>query len=671
MPKILPIFRRLLGGQTIIYELTPEALPSVEGLDARELYATQANLHAVVSYLSDSVAQLPLRTYVRRGETDRARDRESPAALLLFRPNRDQTLYEFINATVTEYLLMGVCYWWLLPDGESSSGWQLRIIPREWVQQTERETNYAPSLLRIRAGGAGATLEIPAESFVPFRMYDPGNPGGYQSPIAALRQTLIEQINADRFRTQIWRSGGRFNAYVTRPKDVAAWNEGQRDAWIKSFREAWGRNGPNAGKMPLLEDGMEIKPYQFNAKDAEWSQAKSLSREDVAAAYHINPALIWPVGSQTYASAKDNARALYAECLGPTLQMLQQRINSFLLPRVGAAPGTYVEFDLTEKLKGSFEERASVLQSSVGGPWLTRNEARADNNLPPIEGGDELIVPLNVTEGGQASPTDTHMDPQLPGAPGRPAGSDSDTEEGDKCGCSCCKDAAPEIRIKGRATDEEQAELGEVMAAFFRRQKRSVLPRIGSQADDWWDAERWDRELADDLEPHIRAVADAHGAEAARTMGTAYDAERTRAYLRAMAEGRAHATNTKTNRDLLRALAADELGDDPNAETPADVFDRRAETDAGMLGRTLSTAAAGWSLLESCRQAREGGERRSIMKEWVTGPNPRASHAMMNGQRVPYDAPFTNGAFWPGDENLDADESCNCNCTTDVIITEG
>ena len=107
--------------------------------------------------------------------------------------------------------------------------------------------------------------------------------------------------------------------------------------------------------MPLLEDGMEIKPYQFNAKEAQYAETKQLSREDVAAAYHINPGLIWHSQTQTYASAKDNARALYADCLGPVIQMLQQRINSFLLPMIGADPDTDVEFDLTEKLKGSFD----------------------------------------------------------------------------------------------------------------------------------------------------------------------------------------------------------------------------------------------------------------------------------------------------------------------------
>jgi len=43
----------------------------------------------------------------------------------------------------------------------------------------------------------------------------------------------------------------------------------------------------------------------------------------------------------------------------------------------------------------------------TGGPILTRAEARAMLNLRHIEGTDELIVPLNVIEGGQASPTDS------------------------------------------------------------------------------------------------------------------------------------------------------------------------------------------------------------------------------------------------------------------------
>lgn len=652
MPKITERLRDLFGRTTIHVSLMPEENPRVDGLSARQLYATQANLHAVVSFLADSVAQLPLKVYVRNAEFDRMRDRDSNAAKLLYRPNADQTSYEFWNAVSTELLLMGVSTVWVLPDPDSESGLQLRLIPKEWITDSERKTNYAPDMIRVTTNGSGRVIEIPRTEFIQFRMYSPGNPGGYQSPIAALRQTLNEQIQADKFRTEIWSSSGRFNAYLTRPSNVQPWNDEQRKAFVTAFREGWGKGGSNAGKIPLLEDGMEIKPYQFNAKEAQYAETKQLSREDVAAAYHVNPSLIWHTTTQTYASAKDNARALYADCLGPTLQMLQQRINSFLLPMIGADPNLYVEFDLTEKLKGSFEERASILQASVGGPWMTRNEARADNNLPPVDGGDELIVPLNVVEGGQASPQDTHMN-QNAGDP-----------EVKLIIPSHRKDNESTIRIKGKSDDEEDAEVAEVLRKFFKRQANSVLPKLGAKSAEWWDEDRWNEELADDLLPLIEKIADKHGMSTADVLGTDYGKEITRNYLRKLTEGRAKAINVSTLEKLEDALEDEET-------EPAEVFEKREGKDADVFGQALATAVANWATIEAVHQAQDQGYTKKVEKEWVTGPNARDTHIAMNGQRVGIDDNFSNGARWPGDDNLSPAESCGCNCSTEVIITEG
>lgn len=407
--------------------------------------------------------------------------------------------------------------------------------------------------------------------------------------------------------------------------------------------------------MPLLEDGMEIKPYQFNAKEAQYAETKQLSREDVAAAFHVNPSLIWHTTTQTYASAKDNARALYADCLGPTLQMLQQRINSFLLPMIGVDSHTYVEFDLTEKLKGSFEERASILQASVGGPWLTRNEARADNNLPPIEGGDELIVPLNVIEGGQSSPQDTHMEEQEPMTtePAEPQKMRKKSE-------------VEKVRVKARSTKEEDERMAEILQKFWKRQANSVLPKLGAKSASWWDEDRWNDELAEDIEPLLNSIADAHGKEVADSIGFDYDGGRTRKYLKALAKARAQAINAATYKKLQDAL--EDAEDEEN--TPSHVFDVRQNKDALTFGRSLALTAAGWAAThEAPQQAESRGIHRTVEKMWVTGDNPRPEHAMMNGETVPIDQPFSNGCEWPGDEGGDPDTTCGCNCSVEVIIS--
>ena len=450
MPGIVERWRTLFKPNVYQVYLGPDAPSNVLNYTARQLYNTQDNLSAVVNFLANSIAQLPLKVYRRNGESDRERDRKSTAALLLWRPNSDQTEYEFIRAIATEYFVFGCVYVWVLPDADSASGYQLRIIPTEWVTKTNKSNAYGPESITVRTQ-SGNQIEIPSSEFVRFNTYSPGNPGGYVSPVSALRQTLEEQIQAGRFRKELWRSSGRLNAQIVRPKDVQPWDEETKKRWIAAFREAWGAGGSKAGSIPLLEDGMEIKPFSTSFKEQQWAESIKLSREAVAAAYRINPSLVWHTDTQTYASAKDNSRALYAECLGPDLQMIQQRINSFLLPMIGADPDLYVEFDLTEKLKGSFEERAAILQAAVGGPWMTRNEARADNNLPPIDGGNDIIVPLNLSTGNEIATESTPEEP----APIRSAA----------CGCPECK--SYEIRVKGRSTKEEDELIADVLKKFL------------------------------------------------------------------------------------------------------------------------------------------------------------------------------------------------------------
>ena len=644
-------WRSLFRPTIIQYNFGPDAPSEVLNYTARQLYHSQDNLAAVCNFLSNSIAQLPLKVYRRNAESKRERDRTSAAARLLWRPNSDQTAFEFIRALGLEYFIFGCVYVWVIPDAESESGWQARVIPTDWIISTERQNSYGPSMIRIVTGNGSAPVDIPRAEFVRFNTYSPGNPGGYVSPVSALRQTLEEQIQSGNFRRELWKSSGRLNAQIIRPKDVAPWSEETRKKWIAAFREAWGPGGSKSGSIPLLEDGMEIKPFNTSFKEQQWAESIKLSREAVAAAYGINPSLVWHSDTQTYASSKDNARALYAECLGPVLQMFQQRINSFLLPMIGADPDTYVEFDLTEKLKGSFEERASIIQASVGGPWMTRNEARADNNLPPIEGGDELIVPLNVVEGGQASPQDTHMN----------AGGTHSVKE-----MLIKKKERREIGVK--PSDEETDAVQEALSKFFQRQRKSILPKMGAKAAEWWDSDRWDRELADDLEPIMKEIAADHGEEMARALESEFSADVIVNYIRKFAEARAKIINEQTLKKLREAIEQ-ALDNDEDAQSAVDhEMDNRIGPESALLALSLAKRISGWGAQEATRQAANQGIKREVLKEWVTGPNARQSHSAMNGETVPIDDKFSNGADWPGDDSLSPEESCGCNCTTKVII---
>lgn len=108
---------------------------------------------------------------------------------------------------------------------------------------------------------------------------------------------------------------------------------------------------------------------------------------------------------------------LYTDTLGPMFMQTKQSYDARLVPDLADPDEVFVEHNVAEKLRLSFEEQARIGQTVVGAPVMTRNEWRRIINLPDLPEGDGLVVPLNVLIGGQASPTDSAPEPTLRALP--------------------------------------------------------------------------------------------------------------------------------------------------------------------------------------------------------------------------------------------------------------
>ena len=138
MPSILERWRMVSRPSVINVTLSGDASTQVLNMTAAELYRTQDNLRAVVDFLSNNLAQLPLKVYTRNDENDRVRDRDSDAAKVLWRPNDYQTQFEFIRALCTEYFIFGCVYAWVVPNVAKEGGSDIHIIPTNWITGTKK-----------------------------------------------------------------------------------------------------------------------------------------------------------------------------------------------------------------------------------------------------------------------------------------------------------------------------------------------------------------------------------------------------------------------------------------------------------------------------------------------------------------------------------------------------
>ena len=171
------------------------------------------------------------------------------------------------------------------------------------------------------------------------------------------------------------------------------------------------RPGPAASRCSRT--GWSCGGSGSSAKDDQFIEAAKLSLETVAQVYHINPTMIGVLDNANYSNVREFRQMLYGDSLGPYLAQFEQRINALLVPLL-APTDHYVEFNLAAKLAGNFEEQASVMQSAIGAPWMTVNEGRAKQNMPAIDGGDELIRPLNLTQPGSQTPIPAEPEPPEP-----------------------------------------------------------------------------------------------------------------------------------------------------------------------------------------------------------------------------------------------------------------
>jgi len=608
------------------WRLSTEEYERILGLAPGEMWRTQPYLRTVVTFLARNIAQLGLQTFQRVSDDDRHRVRDGVAAVLAH-PNAVTTPYELVFSLVADLALYDVAYW-LISDDPTN---RIVRLPVAWVTPRGGDA-MAPEEYLVKRNDRGEAAPIPANQILAFHGWHPGSLYAGSSPVHALREILAEQVQAARYREAVWKRGGKVGAVLSRPAGAPDWGPEARAQFKADWNARFSGAGSEVGGTPLLEDGMTLNRVDFSAHEMEYVEGARLALNTVASVYHVNPTMIGLLDNANYSNVREFRRMLYGDTLGPTMAMIEDRLNTFLLPRIDSRADLYVEFNIDEKLQGSFEEQTTALQSSVGRPWMTANEARALRNMPAIDGGDELVTPLNVLVGGQASPTDS--------AP--PKGREVGTKAGNL------------FLLKARATDRQAEKIADVLHRYLTRQGSAVLPKVGE--GDWWDADRWDRELATDLHAVALSVATTLGKAEATALGYSaddYDEDVTVHFLQAAAARYATNVNMTTKGKLDAALAADD-GDPTDVYAPEAV----AQRAKGVAGQ-VATFVAGFATHEAAQQLARTHDLEPT-KTWVAGPNPRQSHADMDGETVPLDDSFSNGMQWPGGGGAPDDSGCNC-----------
>ena len=588
--------------------------------DYATMWRTQPSLRKVVDFLARNIAQVPALLYRRVSDTDRVRITDHPLARTLAKPHPDQTRFRFIEALVTELCIFDRGWALELPhDGQEL--W-LRQVPASWSGWT---TDPDGSLVFVVRTWAGELRAQPADVFE-LAGYNPSPPTRCP-PCETLRQVLAEDLAGVEYRADMWRNGARLSGWIGRPQEAPEWSDTARERFRREWHGRWTGGSEEAGGTPVLEEGMQFHDAAATAEQSQYVEARKLTLAEVASAYQVPPPMVGLLDQTTFANTKEFRKALYQDTLGPWFELLSEEVERQIMPRWPDLADCYVEFNVQAKLAGAFEDQAEVLSRSVGAPWLTRNEARARANLPHLDGADELIVPLNVIEGGQPSPATPIGGGTAAGAP----------------------------RVKARTRAEREDTLAARLRRLFSAQEGVVMTglRRGAALVGLWDSKLWDSQVAGLLEQPGMAFA-IQGSRSILTPAEArgFSSRPMAGWISSWAGRTASSINVVT----YDALAHASLGADWETKVGG-VFEvaRSARAEAEAVSWATTTTNFG------SREAAKALGRTT--KTWrTTSKDPRGSHAALDGHTVGIHATFPNGGHFPGDPNLPTAERARCRC---------
>lgn len=205
----------------------------------------------------------------------------------------------------------------------------------------------------------------------------------------ALRNSAGIALAADEYSAAFFKNGARPDFAIEVGGSV---NEEQQDM----LRRSWAATHSGVGKshLPaLLVNGAKVHELTMNAEDAQLIDTRRFQVEDIARIFGVPP---WMIGhtqaTTSWGSGIEQMGIGFVKyTLSRHLVKFEQELNRKLWP---TRSRFFVEFNTAGLERGDYKSRNEGYRIALGRAgepaWMTVNEVRRIENMPPIEGGDTI-----------------------------------------------------------------------------------------------------------------------------------------------------------------------------------------------------------------------------------------------------------------------------------------
>jgi len=348
-----------------------------------------------VNLIATSVAKLALNVWDRK---TREIDREHPAhALLRRRSNPEMTAFVLKQTLIGHAILQGNGYAYILRRGDGTP-LELRLLmpDRTFAVRENGQLRYVTTL--------GGTLEAGGEP----RKLDPGDVIHIRGlGWDGLSGYSVVNLGADELGLAIGgvKYGAKYFKNAVSPSLVLTFPQQLSDKAYARLVANWEKMKAgleNAHKPTILEEGGSLNPFAIDPAKAQLIESRKFDLVAIANLLGLPVHKVGGEGRTAYGSLEQENQSFLDESLDGWLCNIETEAEEKLLTEEEKAEESKsIEFNRQALVKANITQRYAAYRTALGGaPFMAPNEARARENMPPVEGGDEIPKPLNLGQGG-------------------------------------------------------------------------------------------------------------------------------------------------------------------------------------------------------------------------------------------------------------------------------
>ena len=333
---------------------------------------------------ADVVASLPLMVYQRlaNGQKDLARTSRL-WQLLHDQPNRRMTPMDFWRVMMLNHDLHGNAYAWIKRD---TGGEAVALWPMMATQVCEEVLSDGSMVYQYTEG---SNITILAEDNV-LHLRNLGNGTVGFDKLSFMRATTSEVGKQKEASSRVFANGGKPSGILTVDHVLKA---DQRKALIERFGDMTSGSGRS---LHILEADMKYHTISMTAEQQQLLESRKHSVEEMCRWYDVPPILVHHSNVTTWGSGVEQiVDGWYKLSIRPMLIAIEQAVMRKVLSPAQRARMT-VEFNFDALLRGNIKDRFEVYSKGTQNGIITRNEARQLENLPPVDGADELTAQVNL-----------------------------------------------------------------------------------------------------------------------------------------------------------------------------------------------------------------------------------------------------------------------------------